>query len=84
MSQEEILDFLEKNKRKSFTTAELASKIGVTRGAIRKSMVSLRKAGYVAYKEKLVHGIYKVYYSYACRLSFNNNYDSVVLKRWSK
>jgi len=84
MSQEEILDFLEKNKKKRFTTAELANEIGVNRGAIRKSMVSLRKAGYVVYEEKLVHGIYKVYYSYARRLTFNNNNDSVILKRWSK
>lgn len=81
MSQQDILDFLEKNKRKQFTTQELAENIGITRGAVRRSLVSLRKAGYVSYDEKFVKGVYKVYYSHAARLCVNN---CNVLKRFLK
>jgi len=48
MSQEDILNFLKKNKNKEFTTNEIAKKVGVNHSTAWISLFSLHKQQLIA------------------------------------
>ena len=62
MGQQEVYDFLCKNKGKWFTSREISEKLGVSIGSVTMSLKKLRKTNIIKYKNtgKRNTFIYKV------------------------
>ncbi|MFC2134874.1 winged helix-turn-helix domain-containing protein [Bacteroidota bacterium] len=50
MGQQEVYDFLCKNKATWFTSREISSKLGVSIGSVTMSLKKLRKTNLIKYK----------------------------------
>ncbi len=50
MGQQEVYDFLTKNKGKWFTSREISEKLGVSIGSVTMSLKKLRKTNLIKYK----------------------------------
>lgn len=50
MGQQEVYDFLCKNKLKWFTSREISHKLGVSIGSVTMSLKKLRKTNLIKYK----------------------------------
>ena len=51
MSQQEILDFLEKNKEKMFNSKELAKELNISMSSITTNLTKLKRHNLVLFKE---------------------------------
>ncbi|MBC8494550.1 ArsR family transcriptional regulator [archaeon] len=50
MGQQEVFDFLRKNKGKWYTSREISAKLGVSIGSVTMSLKKLRKTNLIKYK----------------------------------
>jgi DNA-binding transcriptional regulator GbsR (MarR family) len=62
MGQQEVYDFLSKNKGKWFTSREIADQLKISIGSVTMSLKKLRKANIIKYKNTGKRNTFKYKY----------------------